>query len=288
MRWKDLRRSSNVRDVRGAGGGRMPLPIGRGGSRRRARRHRDPRGRRSDLRRPGGRAAVARRRWRHARRPASRAGRSRRTTKRASSSRAMLGSTEDVWGALFAQRARLPTAAAHAVRRRRAVGVRFRELGVGPVLLPRRSARLSRHRVLRRARAHGRARRFRGRPTSSATRSAITCRTCSAPRIRCAPRSSARARPTRIACKSRWSCKPTASPASGPITPIERTSVLEPGDVEEGLAAAAGHRRRHAAAQRRPQRDARLVHARLCGGAAALALRRACVAGDPSACDTFK
>ena len=31
MRWKDLRRSSNVNDVRGAGGGRMPLPIGRGG-----------------------------------------------------------------------------------------------------------------------------------------------------------------------------------------------------------------------------------------------------------------
>ena len=32
MRWKDLRRSSNVRDVRGAGGGgRIPLRIGRGG-----------------------------------------------------------------------------------------------------------------------------------------------------------------------------------------------------------------------------------------------------------------
>jgi uncharacterized protein len=31
VRWKDLRRSSNVRDVRGAGGGRIPLPIGRGG-----------------------------------------------------------------------------------------------------------------------------------------------------------------------------------------------------------------------------------------------------------------
>ncbi len=31
MRWKDLRRSTNVRDVRGAGGARMPLPIGRGG-----------------------------------------------------------------------------------------------------------------------------------------------------------------------------------------------------------------------------------------------------------------
>ena len=33
MRWKDLRRSSNVRDVRGAGGyggGRMGLPVGRG------------------------------------------------------------------------------------------------------------------------------------------------------------------------------------------------------------------------------------------------------------------
>src|SRR5690349_18303373 len=35
VRWKDLRRSDNVRDVRGAGGfgggGRMGLPIGRGG-----------------------------------------------------------------------------------------------------------------------------------------------------------------------------------------------------------------------------------------------------------------
>ena len=31
MRWKNLRRSSNVRDVRGAGGMRMPVSIGRGG-----------------------------------------------------------------------------------------------------------------------------------------------------------------------------------------------------------------------------------------------------------------
>jgi predicted metalloprotease len=31
VRWKDLRRSSNVRDVRSGGGGRMSLPIGRGG-----------------------------------------------------------------------------------------------------------------------------------------------------------------------------------------------------------------------------------------------------------------
>lgn len=31
MRWKGLRRSSNVRDARGSGGMRIPLPIGRGG-----------------------------------------------------------------------------------------------------------------------------------------------------------------------------------------------------------------------------------------------------------------
>src|SRR5688572_502922 len=31
VRWKDLRRSSNVRDVRGAGGGRVPMRVGRGG-----------------------------------------------------------------------------------------------------------------------------------------------------------------------------------------------------------------------------------------------------------------
>src|SRR5687767_949409 len=31
VRWKDLRRSNNVRDVRGAGGARMPISIGRGG-----------------------------------------------------------------------------------------------------------------------------------------------------------------------------------------------------------------------------------------------------------------
>jgi predicted metalloprotease len=31
VRWKDLRRSSNVRDVRGAGGGRAPMRVGRGG-----------------------------------------------------------------------------------------------------------------------------------------------------------------------------------------------------------------------------------------------------------------
>ena len=30
MRWKNLRRSSHVRDVRGAGGMRMPVSIGRG------------------------------------------------------------------------------------------------------------------------------------------------------------------------------------------------------------------------------------------------------------------
>ena len=35
-----------------------------------------------------------------------------------------------------------------------------------------------------------------------------------------------------------WSCRPTASPASGPTTPQESKNIIEPGDIEEALNAA--------------------------------------------------
>ena len=57
--------------------------------------------------------------------------------------------------------------------------------------------------------------------------------------------------PEATACRSRWSCRPIASRASGRITRINANHVLEPGDVEEGLARRGGDRRRPAAAATR-------------------------------------
>ena len=161
VRWKDLRRSSNVRDVRGAGGG--------GGCRCRSAA-------------AGGSAAgsvcssssgccsssagptplqLLSRRWRRAEQRAGPAADGRRRGQRFRRARARQHRGR-VGRAVRAIRRAISAAGAHAVRRRRAIGVRFRELGIGPVLLPERPARLSRYVVLRRARAHGRPRRFRG------------------------------------------------------------------------------------------------------------------------------
>ena len=110
--------------------------IGRGGAgRRRARRHRHPRAR-VHLRRPRSRHAAARRRRRSA--PSGEQGaaadgerRGERVRRaRARQHRGRLGR------AVRAVRRDLSTAGAHAVRRRRAIGVRLRELGVRSVLLP--------------------------------------------------------------------------------------------------------------------------------------------------------
>ena len=101
MRWKDLRRSSNVRDVRGSGGGmRTGMPLSFGGRRRRDRRGGDPRPR-VHLRRPRSRQHAARRRLGA---PSGDEGRPLTSNDDASQFvAAVLGSTEDVWGAIFAQ-----------------------------------------------------------------------------------------------------------------------------------------------------------------------------------------
>ncbi len=102
MRWKDLRRSSNVNDVRGSGGGmRTGIPLSFGG-----------RGggigvvviliRRVHLWRPRCRQHAARRR-RRARRRATKAPPLTSNDEASQFVAAMLGSTEDVWGAIFEQ-----------------------------------------------------------------------------------------------------------------------------------------------------------------------------------------
>ena len=109
------------------------------------------------------------------------------------------------------------------------------------------------------------------RPTSSPTRSATTCRTCSAPRTRCQQmrrRARRNRRPMRCRCGS--SCRPTASPASGPTRPTRARQLLEQGDVEEGLARRHRHRRRPPAAAGPRLRHARFLHPRQLGAARAL------------------
>jgi len=103
VRWKDLRRSENVRDVRGAGGGgRMGLPIGRGG-----------RGLGGGVGLLvilglafvlGGPDAIVQLLSGGGGAPSSEQGRPLTANDEASDFvAAVLGSTEDVWGSLFAQ-----------------------------------------------------------------------------------------------------------------------------------------------------------------------------------------
>ena len=109
------------------------------------------------------------------------------------------------------------------------------------------------------------------RPTSSPTRWATTCRTCSASPSAGARSAGAERRrrgATRSPCGS--SCRPTASPACGRTTPSSRAQLLESGDIEEGLRRRGRHRRRHAAAAGAGPRRARVLHPRLLGAARAV------------------
>ena len=96
------------------------------------------------------------------------------------------------------------------------------------------------------------------------------------------------ARPT--SCPCGWSCRPTASPASGATwpQPRERRACLEPGDVEEALTAAAAigdDRIQQTGAAprstRRPGRTARPTQR-------VQWFRVGMESGDPEKCDTFE
>ena len=93
-----------------------------------------------------------------------------------------------------------------------------------------------------------------------------------------------RRKPTR--CRCAWSCRPIASPASGRNTPAQRKQLLEPGDVEEALNAAARDRRRPL----QKQSQGRVVPESFTHGTSAQRvrwLRGPRRSGAMNACDTF-
>ncbi|MCK7491268.1 MAG: neutral zinc metallopeptidase, partial [Comamonadaceae bacterium] len=117
------------------------------------------------------------------------------------------------------------------------------------------------------------------RPTSSPTRSATTCRTCSASREQgrtaCAAARRRGADATR--CRCGWNCRPTAWPASGRTTrrPARARSSSR-ATSRRRLNAAAQHRRRpHAAPGRRATCVPGRLHPRQLGAARALVQARA-------------
>ena len=158
----------------------------------------------------------------------------------------VLADTEETWQEIFrGMRARYEEPKLVLFREAVDSGCGFAQRGGGTLLLPARRQGLPRPRLLRRAaRALRRRRATSRRPTCSPTRSAITCRTCWASPTRWPRRSSGAdaRRPTRSPCAS--SCRRTASPACGRITPTSRAQLLEPGDIEEGLARRERDRRR--------------------------------------------
>ena len=208
----------------------------------------------------GGRRRRAKRPSRPARPP----------TRAASSSPRVLGDTEDTWSAdLPAGAARQYPAARRSCCLEQGIntGCGSATSAVGPVLLPCRPQGVHRPRVLQRSsrREFARAGRFREGLRASRTKSGTTCRPCSARPTRCARRSSRpRVRAEReSACRCAWSCRRTATPASGRTTRTARGSSSRRGDIDEALGAAARGRRRHDPAPHPGQRAPGIFHARL-------------------------
>ena len=182
----------------------------------------------------------------------------------------------------------LSAAGAGAVQRRRAVGLRLGLIGDGAVLLSRATSKvyldlvvLPRARPeLRRARRlrAGLRRRARGRPSRpERARHQRAGRAAAAAGV-------ARPRPTASRCG--WSCRPTATPASG-ATHAARQDMLEQGDVDEGLRAAAAIGDDRLQRQCQGRVVAGELHPRLVGAARRVAAP-GLSSGPIEQCDTFR
>ena len=112
------------------------------------------------------------------------------------------------------------------------------------------------------------------RPTSSRTRSAITCRACSASPRRWPPRGSAATAPPPTRSRCGRSCRPIASPGVWAHHANRTRQVLEQGDLEEALRRRRGDRRRPPAAADPGPGGAGVLHARQLGPAGALVQAR--------------
>ena len=274
MRWKDLRRSSNVRDVRGAGGGGR-MPLGRGG-----------RGvgggigvlvilglafvlggPEAVMQLLSGSGGVA---------PSGEQGAPLTANDEASDFVArVLGSTEDVWGALFAQAGetyQAPELTLFGGAVQSACG--YASAASGPFYCP------GDHRVYLDTTFFDELARM-GGPGDFAAAYVIGHEVGHhVQTIARHVRSGAR----RAAARQSSRGEPLAS-RDGAASRLLRRRLgesREPGDARARARRRRGrarrgrrHRRRSVAAQRRAQRDARLVHARLIRGAAALAAKRA-------------
>ena len=169
----------------------------------------------------------------------------------------------------------------------RAVGLRQHAVDCRPVLLPARPQGLSRSRLHRAAAAAARRarrlraglrRRARDRPPrpEPARRDG-----------RRRPASSRRTRTTRTSSRCGSSCRPIAWPGSGRTRRIAKGDLLESGDLEEGLDAAAAVGDDRIQKQSGRARRSRLVHARTSEQRVTW-FRAGFDSGDPTACDTFK
>ena len=190
---------------------------------------------------------------------------------------AVLADTEDTWHALFEQRGgtyREPTLVLFSGAVESACG--FAQAAMGPFYCPGDQKVYIDLDLLRRAAQPVRgARRLRAGLRDRARGRASRAEPARHRGARCRRRASSRAsaRPTR--CRCGWSCRPTASPACGAITPTRAATCSSAGDIEEGLNAAAAIGDDRLQRQTHRLRRARRLHPRQLGAARALVPARA-------------